>query len=506
MNTTTVKSDIGLSTLNKGMQMRRSCMKLSVLMGTLILAVLLLSARDMLDESEDSPEDVTLTILYTNDEHGWIQESEETEGAAKLMGLLESEKDYNVDGPFLLLSGGDNWTGPAISTWFQGESTLEVMNAMGYDASAIGNHEFDFTVDGLMDRIEEADFPYLSANIREKASGLVPDFVTPYAILEIENIEVGLVGLTTITTPYTTFPAYVEDFDFISYEIALQEWVPKVWDAGAQIVLVLGHICHGEMIALLPTARKLGISMLGGGHCNDLVADVHGDVAVIAGGTRFQNYARLKIDYNYESETVTAMAAITITNSGGTANTDIRDIVQHWQDVVDQELGEVIGYAANEIDLDTWKMFNLVTDSWLAAFSLADISMYFTGGVRQTIPAGDITKETIVGVLPFTDQIIELHLTGLQVMQCPGSLFVGGMTSTDGFRHLDGSLVEEDSVYSLLTTDYLYQLSDMPFQGFDPEPYFTGLSYYQPIIDYIVSLNTSAEYPLDDHLDTTSRR
>jgi 2',3'-cyclic-nucleotide 2'-phosphodiesterase (5'-nucleotidase family) len=164
-----------------------------------------------------------LVILYTSDEHGWMEATGSTGGAAGLMGLWQEEEGYTEEGPFLILSGGDMWTGPAISTWFQGESMVEVMNAMGYDAAAIGNHEFDFQVAVLYDRLEQAEFPFLSANIREKATGNIPDFAQPYVVEEVNGIQVGLIGLSSTTTPTSAFPDYVEDYNFIEYDEALTE-------------------------------------------------------------------------------------------------------------------------------------------------------------------------------------------------------------------------------------------------------------------------------------------
>ena len=88
-------------------------------------------------------------ILYTNDEHGWLEPTKTTAGAPGLMGLWREKEGYTKDGPFLILSGGDMWTGPAISTWFRGKPMADVMNAMDYAAGTIGNHEFDFKIEGL---------------------------------------------------------------------------------------------------------------------------------------------------------------------------------------------------------------------------------------------------------------------------------------------------------------------------------------------------------------------
>ena len=108
-----------------------------------------------------------LTVFYTNDEHGWMEGMEAGRGAANLLGLWR-EAGYEESGPYLVVSGGDMWTGPAISTWFEGESMAEVLNAMDYSAAAVGNHEFDFGLEALRARAFESEFPFLSANVRNE--------------------------------------------------------------------------------------------------------------------------------------------------------------------------------------------------------------------------------------------------------------------------------------------------------------------------------------------------
>ncbi|MCF7808713.1 MAG: bifunctional metallophosphatase/5'-nucleotidase [Candidatus Marinimicrobia bacterium] len=471
------------------------------------LQLLLSSCSEPAEEKENGS--VQLTVLYTNDEHGWIEETASADGAAKLMGVWQEKEGYDPDDPsYLILSGGDNWTGPAISTWFQGESTLEVMNAMHYDATAIGNHEFDFTIDGLKQLIDLADFPYLSANIRLKGTDSIPDFVKPYVILDIEGVNVGIIGLTTLSASYSTFPTYVEDLDFIDYADALQDYVPELWEAGADLILCVAHICYGEAVGLVDVAQDLGVSMIGGGHCNELEAEVFNEsVAVVEGGWRMASYARVDLYYDAEQAEVTVIEVQTSANSGGSPDQNVTDIVSIWQQATQAALGEVVGYASADIAQWSTELRNLVTDSWLVAFPTADIAVTNAGGIRQAIAAGDITKGDIVGVLPFNNNILELKLTGAEVIDCIGSnLILAGMTTVNGYKHADGTPLEMDSVYSVLTTDYLYYQETLNFNLFDPSPYFTGLNYHQPTVDYIVSLNTSASDPLNNYLDNSARR
>jgi 2',3'-cyclic-nucleotide 2'-phosphodiesterase/3'-nucleotidase len=183
-----------------------------------------------------------LMILYTNDEHGWMEAWEGASGADGMSHLWSSQEGYDPAEPFLILSGGDMWTGPALSTWYEGESMIDVMNAMGYQAAAIGNHDFDYGQESLRARHAQASFPFLSANIRRKDGGSVPDFALPFTTLNVNGINIGLIGLTTVETPVDTQPDFVADLDFLPYEQALREVFPQVKAAGADLILVVGHI------------------------------------------------------------------------------------------------------------------------------------------------------------------------------------------------------------------------------------------------------------------------
>ena len=470
------------------------------------LFVLLNTACSNNGNGSDSDDSVKITILYTNDEHGWMEPVENIGGAAGLMELWKTKEGYNGDDNFLILSGGDNWTGPAISTWFKGESMVDVMNAMEYDATTIGNHEFDFKTDGLRQRIAQADFPFLSSNIRMKGSNEIPDFATPYTIIEIDGVSVGIIGLTTTSAPTSTFPDFVKDFDFIAYNDALQEIVPEVKTAGAQIMIVIGHLCEGERRALNSSAKSLGISVITGGHCHDLHSSITDGIVSIEGGSNLQSYAKVELVYNKTSAEITSKSASTHYNDGTEQDAQVAQVVQNWKVQMGTQLSQAIGYVESTLGRNTNAMFNMVTDSWLVSFPEADVALTNAGGIRQDVPAGEITLETMVGVLPFENSIYELDMSGTELKNVIGPLVFGGMTMTDGYKLSDGTPIYDDSVYQVLTTDYLYSRPDYSFSSADPEPYQTSVHYRQPVIDWIQSLNTSQTQPLDNFLDYESRR
>jgi 2',3'-cyclic-nucleotide 2'-phosphodiesterase (5'-nucleotidase family) len=148
----------------------------------------------------------------------------------------------------------------------------------------------------------------------------------------------------------------------------------------------------------------------------------------------------------------------------------------------------------------------MATDSMLTAYPAADISFTNIGGIRQSIPAGDITVGTIVGVLPFENEMVQLELTGAQIVDCVEDLIMGGMTTIGGYKLADGTPIDAGTTYIVLTTDYLYSRTDYCFQYNDASPYRTSIHYRQPMIDWIKSLNTSQADPLDNYLDHTPRR
>jgi len=451
-----------------------------------------------------------LTILYTNDEHGWMEPTDETGGAAGLMGLWREEEGYTEDGPFLILSGGDMWTGPAISTWFDGESMAEVMNAMGYDAAAIGNHEFDFGLGGLAERATQAEFPFLSANIRDKGTGDVADVALPYVVQEVNEVQVGLIGLTTVETPHTTRPDNVADFDFIAYQEALAEVVPQAKADGAALLVVIGHICGNEMRTLAPRAAELGIAVIGGGHCHERVSSVVDGVALVEAGGFMQAYAKVELIFDTASGAVVSIEPSTHSNQASPeqADPEIAAVISQWRAETDAALSQVIGYTQTGIDRGSDEMFNMVTDAWLKAYPAADVALTNTGGFRQAIPAGEITLGTIVGVLPFDNVLIDVELTGEQLrenLQCCHPV-VAGMTTVGGYTMADGTPLDAAATYHVLVNDFMYAGGDdFKLKVYDPDAYDTAIDWRQPVIDWIMSLDTSPEDPLDEHLDPVAR-
>lgn len=251
-----------------------------------------------------------IVIIHTNDEHGVLTPSESrgfSEGGAQLAATSWVDKGWDPTAPnsnVLLLSGGDNWTGPAISTWFAGESTTEVMTAMGYAASVLGNHEFDFGQEALQLRLDQAQFPYLAANVFETGTDNQAFGVQPYVIREVNGVQVGIIGLALKGTPSVTAAAGINGLTFGDYEPALRRWVPEARVAGADFIVVQTHICNDDLYALADEVSDLGITLMQGGHCHQARVFKRGDMLLSSSSAYWQDYVVTEITYDVSTDEV----------------------------------------------------------------------------------------------------------------------------------------------------------------------------------------------------------
>ncbi len=430
---------------------------------------------------------------------------ERGQGAANIYDLWKEKEGYTPDGPFLILSGGDNWTGPAISTWTQGRSMVEVMNAMNYDASAVGNHEFDFGLDELKTRISEARFPYLSANIRWKSDERIPvDLgILPYTFKTVNDLKVGIIGLTTQGTSTAANPAYVSVFDFVDYEPALRETLPEVEAQNPDVVLVISHVCVPELERLIRNTQDLDITMMGAGHCNELVARRIGNTVLLGGGYHFSSYASIKIAFDVVNDRVARTRFDTYEYIHEDKDPAIASIVESWANEMEQELSVEVAYLANTLEQRSDTLSQLIIDSWLVADQSADVAITNTGGIRADLEAGPVDVGDVVAVLPFDNTIVAVEMSGRELriaLEQGERAAVAGIERRGRTNYITrrGAALSEDETYRVLVNSFMYAGGSgwTIFAEADPDAYDTGINYHQPFQEWLQQQNSSAERPL----------
>ncbi|MFY2559322.1 bifunctional metallophosphatase/5'-nucleotidase [Corallococcus terminator] len=216
-------------------------------------------------EVKAAPEPLRISVVGTNDLHGWVMPSKATlpdgtsveqGGLATLAGYLSVLREENPDG-VLLLDGGDLFQGTLASNLTEGEVVIGAMNALKYDASALGNHEFDYgpvgprsvALDGddpfgaLKARITQARFPVLGFNVTDSQTGVGPTWLGNEGTLLVERrgVRIGILGLATPHTPQVTNPVNVASLRFAPLEQSALAAAKSLRARGAEVVVAVAH-------------------------------------------------------------------------------------------------------------------------------------------------------------------------------------------------------------------------------------------------------------------------
>lgn len=441
-----------------------------------------------------------LHVLVTGDMHGWLLSqqvgTQQLGGSAEMLAYWKRVEHYQPD-KFLVLSCGDVATGPALSVAFQGDPVLEVMNSMGYDASTLGNHEFDFTTAHLKQWEKMASFPFLTANLVKASDGAPADIAQPYAIIQEQGVNIGIIGLTPIDL--ATLTNQSKAYRTQAYASTLQKYVPEVRAKGVEVVIVLAHVPAPDLIELAGKVTNLNIPLMLGGHSHELDQMKVGNTWVVNSGEWWQSYSRIDIDVEPTSgkSTVLSSRQVWLLQTKPAMNTGIKKIIDRWQRKLDQEYKTPIAYTVTGISADA-DLNDFVASCWLAADPTSDAAVNNDGSLRQNIPAGQITKETIVGLLPFSNSLYRITLTGEQLV---AYLPQGGMAGVRRAGNIwlltkNNTPIESKTTYQLLLNNYMYETSTA-LQAADPNPKLIAESWRDPLIDWLIKHPTDAKKPLE---------
>jgi len=402
----------------------------------------------VLHTRKDSNEPVV--ILYENDVHCSV------EGYSKLLAMKkELSEHYRYVG---VVSGGDFVQGGTLGAVSKGEYIINLMNKVGYDAIALGNHEFDYQLPRLIELQEMSDTKFLSCNftkIEEDTS-----YFEPYTIVSYGNVDIAYIG---ITTPETITSAYPSQFKNDNGEIiytfnedklyeVVQANIDAVEDAGADYVIALSHIGYSEAEELFDITDIIqntdGFDVVLDAHAHLVmeelfIKDKSGDEVLISStGTKFENIGKLTItDDGFDTELIET-AAYEKTDSG--MDDYIAQINESYAELGNRKIGEsrvnLITHDKNEnrlVRIAETNLGNFCSDA-LRMVTDAEIAYVNGGGLRAPMAAGDVTFNDIFSVFPFNNQIVTAEVTG-QILLDMLEMAVMGYPQEDGsFPHVSG--------------------------------------------------------------------
>ena len=419
----------------------------------------------------------TLTILHLNDFHGALLTTRpaanqpEEGGAARLAALVRSERTPTT----LFLAAGDLMQGTNLSNLFAGKPVIEAFSLMGLDASAIGNHEFDYGQLVLKERAAEARFPFLAANIVGDGPW------KPAEIRTVGTLRVALFGLTTEETPIATHPRNVTGLVFTDAVAAARRMVAELRPQADLIVAVthLGVEEDEKLAAAVP-----GIDVIVGGHTHTKIEQPQtiGGALVLQAFERGVFLGRLDLEIVDKKVTAHRYKLLTVTAAGG-EEPAVAALVAGYEHQLGEKMNERVGTALADLDgskdpLRTREtnLGDLVADVMREAAG-ADVALVNGGTIRAGIPAGPVTIGTIYNVLPFDNWLIAFAVTGKELRsaletgvsrvevrdggfpQVSGMRFRFSPASLPGMRITEvtvgGAPLDENRQYVVATHDFL---------------------------------------------------
>lgn len=391
-------------------------------------------------------EPVVLDLIAHTDFSGAIRPAHRSPGAAVLGAAFEHFRERNPGGTIVLDAGDLAQAAPA-SRRLGRAGVVELINRFRYDAVTLGNHEFDFGLEALCQMLAPATFPILCANVIDAATGDVIDVARPWIMLDKLGVRVGVIGVTTAYTPFMMFREAFEGLEIRDPIAVCRELVPAVRAAGADVVVVLGHLPgtigpDGERTGeLFEVARGVdGIDVLVGGHNPGDIACQEGATALTKTGFSgvAVGHVRLRVDRAerrveiLDNEIIGLLPPAFPIEPDAEIAAAVDAAIAPWR----SELDEVIGTAEDDLVVASRGEFalgNLFTDC-MREVTGAEVAIINSTSCFGLIPAGPITVEHLEWVNCFNEHVHVGPMSGRQI------LAVVELTYDDTHRSLNGDL------------------------------------------------------------------
>ncbi len=447
-------------------------------------------------------EELQLGIISSNDSHGHIlpfrhNGEQDWGGMARRRVAIQTAR-ADTDYYWMVLDAGDVFQGTPMSNLLTGFLDIECMNQMGYDAMALGNHEFDFGYDLIRGRLPDANFPMLSCNVIDKERGV--SVSQPYHIFRRGNYRIGVIGLTTETLLGETDPRvsdYVEVYDPVPIVRSLAQYMRSI---GVDIVIAVGHQGYGRDVEMAEAVPELDVIV--GGHTHTKLDEPTrvGDVVVTQSWEWGKQIGVLKLDFTRESEDERFRLAeyeneYVPMSPDKPEDDGMKAFIADYDARFSKEMDVIVCRALQDFSADNIRreenaMADMISDAMRAATD-SDVAFFNGGNFRAGIDSGEVTFGDLYAVLPYDNFLMKVPMSGerlLSILEYAGLQYGdGGFPQVSGLRLQyedmelvsalilrDGEYVEIDPAaeYTFLTTDFLAIGGD----GFpmDEDPYGPG--------------------------------
>ncbi len=386
--------------------------------------------------------DFTLHILHTNDIHSRVESinkydstcdaESETEGKcfggmARIKTAIDAKRAELAGENVLVLDAGDPFQGSLFYTTYKGAAEAEFMEAIGYDAMAVGNHEFDDGPKGLADFVDAVSFPVVSGNLDLSGEALLAGKVENHLVLEVNGEKIGIVSALATDTVDTSSPGdnvvFQDEIEALSADAAALD------AEGVNKIIALNHVGLPKDLEIAAAVPALDVVL--GGHSHSLM--LNGDDGtpsypeMVDGTPVAQAYAyskyigHLVVTFD-DAGNVTAVSGDPILlDASVTPDEAMLARIAEMGAPIEEMKQRVVAEAADAIEGDRsvcrvmeCAMGNLVADAMLdrVADQGIEIAIQNGGGLRASIDSGEVTMGEVLTVLPFQNTLSTFQVTG----------------------------------------------------------------------------------------------
>lgn len=419
-----------------------------------------------------------IVILYDNDAHCHVDGYPYVAALKKQM--LEQTPDV------LLVSAGDYVQGGSLGAASKGGYIVEMMNAVGYDAVTLGNHEFDYGMPRLAEISKKLDAEIVDCNLISLKTGDL--MYKPYKMFNFEGDDVAVVGISTPYSFVSSLPSYFQDeegnmlYSLCNYNFydVVQQHVDDARAAGAEYVIIISHLGDDEVATEINSwqlaARTSGIDVILDGHSHSTVPERHirnkagKDVVVSSTGEYLQNVGRLTIgtDGSIKTELV---ARESIQNPSSDVAKVLEKVNAEYDALGKRPIGSseadmplALGDLPRAVRFQETGLGDFCVDAIRAAMK-TEIAIMGGGSVRGSLQKGKLSFNDIFTVFPFGNSVATGEISGRQLVDVLEFSVYALPIEYGGFLQVSGLKFEVDtSVDSPVTTD-----SGMVFTGFSGE-------------------------------------
>ena len=394
--------------------------------------------------------DDTVTILHINDLHSRIEPISKYDGtcsaeddaagecfggAARLVTAINDAR-AGTNYPVLLLDGGDQFQGSLFYTHYKGKAAAEIMNTIGFDVMAVGNHEFDDGPEVLRDFVNAVKFPLVMANAEVSPDSPIADLIAPTAIVEAGGQRYGIIGLTPQNNAELASPGPTITFTDPSEAVARE--IAALDAAGVDRVIVLSH--SGLNVDKRIAAEVPGIDLIVGGHSHTLlsnsiegaadsypvmVENAGGTTPIVQAGAYGKFLGKINVTFNDAGDVVDLAGDTGIIDASVAKDPAMDARVAELAKPLDEIRQKKVGDTTVAIDgsRETCRSQEC-TMGVLVANAMLDrvkdqgvtIAIQNGGGLRASIDEGPVTMGEVLTVLPFQNTLATFQLTGADVV------------------------------------------------------------------------------------------